>query len=160
MKKYILTAIIFLVTGFLLATVLIVTRAPSMMLLENQSSMGFEETVATLEKTAKDHGWSIPTIHNLQKSMEKAGYEVNRVKVLALCNPEHAVKILMGDDDRVVANMMPCRVAVYERSDGKTYISRMNSKMMSKGMGRNVKTTMKKAFLDMEDILSNLVITE
>lgn len=160
MKKYILTAIIFLLTGFVASTVIFFCKAPSMMLLENQSRMDFNKTVDSLEQSAKNHGWSVPTVHNLQKSMEKAGYEVNEIKVLALCNPEHAVKILMGDEERIVSNMMPCRVAVYVKSDGKTYISRMHSKRMSCGMGKHVRTTMKQAFLEMEEIISGLVIND
>ena len=160
MKKYILTAIIFLITGFVAATLIIVYQGPSMMMLEDQSRFDFEKTVSGLEDLAKDRGWSVPTVHNLQKSMKKAGYEVNEVKVFALCNPNHAINILQGDEERVVSSMMPCRVAVYVKADGKTYISRMNSKLMTKGMDKNVRLTMKSAFLEMEEILSKLVIAE
>ncbi len=160
MKKYILTAVIFLVTGFLLAILVLIYKGPSMMMLEDQSRFDFEETVSYLEELAKNHGWSVPTVHNLQKSMEKAGHEVNEVKVLALCNPNHAINILQGDEERIVSSMMPCRVAVYVKADGQTYISRMNSKLMSKGMNKNVRSTMKSAFTEMEEILSNLVIIE
>jgi uncharacterized protein (DUF302 family) len=160
MKNYILVSIIFLVTGFLAASLLFIYKAPSVMMLEDQSSHGFIETVTNLEKTAKDHGWSVPTIHDLQKSMKKAGKDVREVRVFALCNPDHAVNILKGDEERVVSSMMPCRVAVYVKSDGKTYISRMNSKLMSKGMSSNVRSTMKSAFLEMEEILSGLIITD
>jgi len=92
--------------------------------------------------------------------MEKAGHEVNKVKVFALCNPNHAIQILQGDEERIVTSMMPCRVAVYVKKDGKTYLSRMNSKLMSKGMNKNVRLTMKSAFEEMEEIISRLVITE
>jgi uncharacterized protein (DUF302 family) len=160
MKKYFLTAIIFLVIGFVTATLILICQGPSMMMLEDQSRFDFEKTVTGLEDLAKDHGWSVPTVHNLQKSMEKAGHEVNEVKVFALCNPNHAINILQGDAERVVSSMMPCRVAVYVKSDGKTYISRMNSKLMSKGMNKNVRSTMKSAFTEMEEILSKLVNTE
>ena len=160
MKKYLLTAITFLVIGFVAATLILLLKGPSMMMLEDQSRFDFEKTVSGLEDIAKAHGWSVPTVHNLQKSMEKAGHEVNEVKVFALCNPNHAINILQGDEERVVSSMMPCRVAVYVKADGKTYISRMNSKMMSKGMNKNVRLTMKSAFMEMEEILSKLVITD
>ena len=160
MKKNILTAIIFLVTGFLAAILLIIFQGPNLMMLEDQSRFDFEKTVSGLEDLAKDQGWSVPTVHNLQKSMEKAGHEVNEVKVFALCNPDHAINVLRGDEERIVSSMMPCRVAVYIKADGKTYISRMNSKLMSKGMNKNVRLTMKSAFLEMEEILSKLVIND
>ena len=160
MKKYILTALISLVAGFGAATLILFYQGTSMMILENQSRFDFEKTVAGLEDLARDQGWSVPAVHDLQKSMEKAGHDVNEVKVFALCNPDHAVNILQGDEERIVSSMMPCRVAVYVKTDGRTYISRMNSKLMSKGMNRNVRSTMKSAFTEMEEILSRLVITE
>ncbi len=160
MKKYLVTALISLATGFLAAMLIIIYQGPDLMMIEDQSRFDFEKTVSGLEDLAKDHGWSVPTVHNLQKSMEKAGHEVNKVKVVALCNPKHAIHILQGDEERVVSSMMPCRVAVYVKDDGKTYLSRMNSKLMSKGMNKNVRMTMKSAFEEMEEIISKLVITE
>jgi uncharacterized protein (DUF302 family) len=160
MKKYMLTAITFLVIGFITATLILLLKGPSMMMLEDQSRFGFKKTVSGLEDIAKARGWSVPTIHNLQNSMKKAGHEVNEVKVFALCNPDHAINILQGDEERIVSSMMPCRVAVYVKADGKTYISRMNSKLMTKGMNGNVRSTMKSAFDEMEEILSKLIINE
>ena len=158
MRKNILTAIIALVAGFLAAGLVLIYQGPSMMMLEDQSRYDFEKTVSGLEDLAKDRGWSLPAVHDLQKSMKKAGHDVAEVKVFALCNPDHAINILRGNEERVVSSMMPCRVAVYVKKDGKTYISRMNSKLMSKGMNRNVRSTMKSAFNEMEEILSKLVI--
>jgi uncharacterized protein (DUF302 family) len=160
MKKYILTAIISLVAGFAAATLILFYQGTSMMILENQSRFDFEKTVSGLEDLAKNHGWSVPAVHNLQMSMEKAGHDVNEVKVFALCNPAHAINILRGDEERVVSSMMPCRVAVYVKSDGRTYISRMNSKLLFKGMNKQVRSTMKAAFTEMEEIISKLVINE
>lgn len=158
MKKYIVTALISLVTGFLVAALIFIYQGPSMMMIEDQSRFDFEKTVARLEDLAKVRGWSVPTVHNLQNSMTKAGYEVKEVKVFALCNPDHAINILQGDEERLVSSMMPCRVAVYVKEDGNTYISRMNSKLMSKGMNQNVRSTMTSAFNEMEEILSKLVV--
>jgi uncharacterized protein (DUF302 family) len=160
MKKYVSTAFIFLVTGFLAAMLIFIYLSPSMMMLEDESRFDFEKTVAGLEDLAKDQGWSVPTVHNLQQSMRKAGHDVKEVKVFALCKPDHAIHILRGNEERVVSSMMPCRVAVYVKEDGKTYVSRMNSKLMSKGMNRNVRTTMKSAFNEMEEILSKIVVTD
>jgi uncharacterized protein (DUF302 family) len=160
MKKYIVTAIICLAAGFMAAMLIIIYQGPDMMMMEDQSRFDFERTVSGLEDLAKDRGWSVPTVHNLQKSMEKAGHDVQEVKVIALCNPDHAINILQGDEERVVSSMMPCRVAVYVKKDGKTYLSRMNSKLMSRGMNKNVRITMKSAFDEMEEIISKLVITE
>lgn len=158
MKKTILSILVALVSGFIAGFLVLTFLAKPRMMLENESRYDFETTLTTVEQSAKAAGWSIPTVHDLQKSMEKAGKEVNKVKVFALCNPEHAVKILAGDEERIYSNMMPCRVSVYTKSDGKTYISRLNIPGMSKGMPTNVKAAMKGAYRDMEEILSGIIL--
>ncbi|KAF5410762.1 MAG: hypothetical protein C5S47_05715 [Candidatus Methanogasteraceae archaeon] len=43
-----------------------------------------------------------------------------RIKVVEMCQPEYASGPLGTDDTKFVAVMMPCAVAVYEKSDGGT----------------------------------------
>lgn len=158
MKKTILTILISLVAGIIAGVLLLTLVLKPKMMLENESRYDFETTLTTVEQSATGAGWQIPAVHDLQASMAKAGKEVNQVKVFALCNPEHAVKILAGDDERIYSNMMPCRVSVYTKSDGKTYISRMNIPPMTRGMPANVKSVMKTTYKEMEDVLSGIVL--
>ncbi len=154
MKKKILAFLISAVTGCIAGALLVIFVFSPPMILENESRYDFETTLTTVEQSAKGAGWSIPAVHDLQASMAKAGKEVNQVKVFALCNPEHAVKILAGDEERIYSNMMPCRISVYTKSNGKTYISRMNIPKMTKGMPANVRSTMKA----IENILSGILL--
>ena len=158
MKKRIIAYLIVIISGAIAgALVFTLFLAPKMML-ESESRYDFETTLTTVEQSAKAAGWSIPTVHDLQKSMEKAGKEVNQVKVFELCNPEHGVRILAGDEERIYSNMLPCRVSVYTKSDGKTYLSRLNIPRMTKGMLPEVKSAMKAAYKEMEGILSGIVV--
>lgn len=122
-------------------------------MLENQSKKSFAETVEWIEKTAADNKWKVQAVHDLQGSMKKNGYEVLPVKVLAICQPQHAIKVLGKDDERIVSSMMPCRVSVYEKSDGKTYISRMNTKMMASHFEGAVKEVMVGTSEEIEEML-------
>lgn len=158
MKKRILAFTISLVSGCIAGALTVTFMAKPQMMLENESRYDFETTLSTVEQSVTAAGWSVPTVHDLQKSMAKAGKEVNKVQVFALCNPEHAVKILAGDEERVYSNMMPCRISIYTKSDGKTYISRLNIPKMMKGIPASVKMAMKDAFRDMEEILSGIII--
>ncbi len=158
MKKRILAFTISLISGCIAGALIVTLLAKPQMMLENESRYDFETTLTTVEQSAKAAGWSIPAVHDLQKSMEKAGKEVNQVKVFALCNPEHAVKILAGDDVRIYSSMLPCRVSVYTKSDGKTYISRLNIPKISKGIPPLAKEAMKDAYHDMEEILSGIIL--
>lgn len=125
---------------------------------EDVSKYSFEETIAQLEAMVEDtEGWKILKTYDLQASMSKHGYTVQPVKVYSLCNPDYSSKILFSNQERVVSSMMPCRVSVYVKTDGKTYISRMNSADMAAQMGGLVNEVMTDASEDVEKILSDLI---
>lgn len=129
------------------------------MILENKSNKSFDETVEWIDKTVTDNNWKVLTIHNLQDSMDKNGYEVLPVKVFAICQPHHAVKILGKDDERIVSSMMPCRISVYEKSDGNTYLSRMDTAMMSANFEGAVKEVMTSTSEEIEEMIKPLFLT-
>ncbi len=158
MKKKIVAFLISIIAGGIAGALAVSLLFSPPMMLENESRYDFATTLTTVEQSIKGAGWSIPAVHDLQASLAKAGKEVNQVKVFALCNPEYAVQILGGDEERIYSNLMPCRVSVYTKSDGKTYISRLNIPAMSRKMPGNVRSAMKKAYRDMEKILSGIVI--
>ena len=35
--------------------------------------------------------------------------------------------MMLKDENKVIATMMPCTISVYEKADGKTYIGTMNA---------------------------------
>ncbi|MEA3282854.1 MAG: DUF302 domain-containing protein [Euryarchaeota archaeon] len=61
--------------------------------------------------------------------------------------------LLMEDDAKYVAVMMPCSVAIYEKSDGNTYVASMNVGMRGKVFGGAVDQTMSKVTADDKKIL-------
>ena len=160
MKKYILVGIIGFIIGIVVTGVAMYNMAPGMMLLEDESKFGFEETVTQLEASIEANDWKLPAVHDLQKSMKKFGIEVNPVKVFELCHPDHAGKVLKEGDERIVSSLMPCRVAIYEKPDGKTYISRMNSRLMAKPMGGIISEVMTDAASENENILDAIIKTK
>jgi uncharacterized protein (DUF302 family) len=157
MKKNAIIYLILVFLGFVLGILLVNLVTSRGMMIESESRYDFETTLNTIEQSATAAGWTVPIVHDLQKSLAKAGKEVNQVKVFALCNPEYAVGILTGDEERIFSNMMPCRVSVYMKSDGKTYISRVNIPKISRGMPQPARSAMRGAYRDMEKILSGIV---
>ncbi|MEN8115522.1 MAG: DUF302 domain-containing protein [Bacteroidota bacterium] len=158
MKKSLVTGIIGFVLGVVIAFGVIYKAAPGMMLLENESQYAsFEETVTKFEQSVKDHEWKIPATHDLQKTMAKYGKDVKKVKVFELCHPDHAGKILLESEERIVSSLMPCRVAIYEKHDGKVYISRMNSGMMASTMEGVIPEVMDEAAKQNEEILEAVI---
>jgi uncharacterized protein (DUF302 family) len=145
------------ISGALLVFLLAYNMAEKMMLLEDRSVYGFEETIVSLEESIIKSGWKIPVVHDLQETMASFGKEVDEVVVYELCHPEHAYRILKEGDERIVSALMPCRVAVYKKKDGYTYISRMNSGLMGKMMSGVVPEVMGIASLETEEILKPLI---
>jgi len=127
------------------------------MFLENESKYNFTETVEKLIVEIEKKGWKVSAIHDLKETLKKNGTEVLPVKVFALCHPKHSSKILLKDDERIISSLMPCRVSVYEKSNGKTYVSRMNSGILAKSFGGVVEEVMTASAKEVEDILFSLI---
>jgi uncharacterized protein (DUF302 family) len=125
------------------------------MVVETKSSMSYDDTLQALKDATLAKGWKVPTIHKLDKTMKKFGHEVLPVAVIELCHPTHAAKILKEDEARMVSSFMPCRVSIYQKTDGTVIISRMNSSLMSNIFPDVISTVMADATSEVEDIIES-----
>jgi uncharacterized protein (DUF302 family) len=155
-KKMIITAVAALFAGVVLTLGIMFLSAQSIMLKEDHSKYDFEKSVEVFTSYVEENGWKIPTVHDLKETMNKFGKDVLQAKVFELCHPEHAYEILSRDKERVVMSMMPCRVAIYEKSDGKTYVSRMDTGLMGKMMKGVVPKVMKAASSESEELIKSI----
>ena len=128
------------------------------MFFENKSRYGFNETINQLSDIVPESGWKIIQILDLQETMKKNGKEVLPVKVVEMCKPDYAYKLLSDDDQRIYANMMPCRISIHEKSDGQTYVSRMNAAMFASQIGGVMEEVMDKAFSDSEKMIKKITV--
>jgi len=152
MKTRLLMSVI-LITTSLFSTAQKSNMEKPAVMIENESRYGFAETVELLSKTIVEQGWKVTMTHDLQETMKKNGKEVLPVKVIELCNPGHAFNILSKDEYRDVSPMLPCRVSVYEKADGKTYISRMNAPAFAGMIGGEAAETIVRAYNETEEML-------
>ena len=151
--------IIGLIVGIILTGFLIFKLSPGLMLKESKSNYGFDETMERILQAVEEGGWKVPGNHDLQATLLKHGkQDVNNVNVIEICNPDLAEKILKTEDEKIVSSLMPCRIAVYEKADGSVYVSRMNSGLLSKAMGKVTRKQMAVAFRETEGFL--LSVTE
>ena len=134
-----------------------VTQNNEQMFLENESKYNFAETVEKLTAEIEKKTWKVIVVHDLQETLKKNGTDVLPIKVFALCHPKHSSKILLKDDERIISSLMPCRVSVYEKSNGKSYISRMNTGVLAKSFGGIVEEVMVASSNEVEEILSSLI---
>ena len=133
------------------------SAAPRLMIVEDPSKFAFEETVQILKDTAAEQRWKVPTVHMLHDAVSPYGYEVDRVAVLELCQPHHAAQILAEDGAKAVTSMMPCRISVYETSDGQVIVSRMNTGLMAQAFGGTVARVMAEATQENEVIIGSVI---
>ncbi len=127
------------------------------MILENESKYSFTETVNRITEQVEKIGWRMPATHDLQQTIRKFGKEILPVTVLEICHPKHSSQLLELDAERIVSCFMPCRISVYEHSDGKTYVSRMNSGLMFKQMGSKIEEVMTAVTVDVELMLEQII---
>jgi len=127
------------------------------MIIESRSRFNFEETLKMLNEQIALAMWRIPATHDLQLTIKNIGKEILPVKVIELCLPAHSSKILELDNERVLSALMPCRISIYEKSDGKVYLSRLNSGMLAASLGGVVAEVMATATNDIEKMLQPIV---
>jgi len=131
---------------------------PGQMIVTKECKMGVAETVTALKESIAQHGWVLSGVGNMNESLKKQGVDFEpQVRVVKLCHPQHAKKVLTTD--RHIASMMPCTLAVWEGDDGKTYLSQMNMGLMAKLFGGNVAKVMGGAVAqDEHAIIASLVV--
>ncbi len=157
MGKFVFVFVVGMLSGMGLLGVVAYNMAADIMITQDASSMGFDETVSAIQENAKTAGWKVPAVHPISESVAKAGFDVDRLTVVELCSAEIAGRILKDSDDWSVAPMMPCRVAVYEKGDGEVIIARMNSGLMSKFFGKIVARGMGIAAAQNEEMFEPLI---
>ncbi len=73
-----------------------------------------------------------------------------------MCKPEYSGQMLEKNDERIVSVMMPCRIAVYMKDDGKTYVSLINVSALASGLPENVEKAMTEASEDVFKIVESV----
>jgi uncharacterized protein (DUF302 family) len=159
-SKIWISGVVGLVIGFLLCGLVMFKAMPSLMIVTRESKLGFDETVAALEKRIPEHGWTVSggKAIDMNKAMAEHGGVTfkPRVKLVKLCKADYAKSVLTTD--RHVSCMMPCSMAVWEGDDGKVYLSELNMALMAKMFGGNVAQIMGgKVVHDEEKMLEGLL---
>jgi uncharacterized protein (DUF302 family) len=127
------------------------------LIIEQLSPYGFDKTIELLTEAAGRKEWQIPATHDLQQSLAKSGKAVKPVKVIEMCKSQFSGQMLEKNDERIVSVMMPCRISVYLKDDGKTYIALINVSALSSGMPENLKKVMTEASDEVFKIVESVV---
>jgi uncharacterized protein (DUF302 family) len=122
----------------------------SLMFKEIQSPFGVEETVARVQQNIQNagNGWALAGLRNPAKAVEQDGGNTLPVLMVEACSTKYSGPILRDDTVRFLSILMPCKVSVYKKNDGKTYIGMMNAGLMGKMFGPLVGGVMEKVAAD------------
>ena len=127
------------------------------LVIEQKSNFDFGKTVDLLVAEAELRKWKVPFVHDLQQSLAKSGKNVRPVKVIEICKPEYSGQMLELNDERIISVMMPCRISVYEKDDGKTYVGLINAGDLATGLQATIARVMKEASDETFEIVRTVV---
>jgi len=123
--------------GIVLVGVLAYTFMGSLMFWEIESPFGVEETTARIQQNIMKvgNGWSLSGLRNPGKAVEADGGNTLPVMMVEACSTKYSGPILKDDSVRFLSILMPCKISIYKKNDGKTYIGGMNAGLMGRMFG-------------------------
>jgi uncharacterized protein (DUF302 family) len=126
-------------------------------IVEQVSKYTFDRTVELLVERAQNKNWNVPAVHDLQQSLAKSGKTVRPVKVIEICKPEYSGRMLELNHERIVSVMMPCRISVYQKEDGKAHVALVNMSKLSGELPDHVSSVMNAAAAEVQEIVSGVI---
>jgi len=90
--------------------------------------LGVADAADRLTEALMRRKFGVLHVHNLKQTLNSKGVPFEtECRVMEVCNPQQAAKVLADDIDLNMA--LPCRISVYEK-DGKTQIGMLSPKAM------------------------------
>jgi uncharacterized protein (DUF302 family) len=129
--------------------------AGGLMFEERVSPFTVEETVARIQHNveAAGNGWSLSGLRNPIKPLQADGGNALPVLMIEACSTKYSGPILKEDKVRYLSLLMPCKISVYKKNDGKVYIGTMNAGLIGSLFGPLVGGIMEKVVADQQSFL-------
>ena len=126
--------------------------------IEQKSPYNVDSTVEKLIEYAKEKKWKSFTVDNFHQNSEKTNNISKPVKILEICKQEYSGYIHKKNIEKPsLLMMMPCRISVYEKEDGRTYVSLLNMSAMVTGLPQYENDIISKASLETIEIVKSVV---
>jgi uncharacterized protein (DUF302 family) len=125
------------VAGMVFVGILAWNMMGGLMFTERASPFGLEETVARIQQNIQNtgNGWALSGLRNPAKAVQNDGGNVLPVMMVEACSTKYSGPILKEDNIRFLSILMPCKISVYKKNDGKIYIGMMNAGLLGKMFG-------------------------
>jgi len=143
------------IVGIVFTAVLAWNAMGGLMFHETVSPFGVEETVARIQHNiqAAGNGWALSGLRNPAKAVQADGGNTLPVMMVEACSTKYSKPILNEDSVRFLSILMPCKISVYKKNDGRVYIGSMNAGLMGKMFGPLVGDIMGKVAQDQKKFL-------
>jgi len=93
-----------------------------------KSSKSFDEAVDAVTAAVPDLGFKVQHVHDLAAALQKKGHAREPLKIIEICNADHAAAVL--EKNVKIALMLPCPIVVYEE-DGEVFVSTLRASVMA-----------------------------
>lgn len=127
------------------------------MFLQTESPKSLSETIKVFREEVAAGGWSILNVTNMAGILSERGYTISPVLIFDVCSGKYSASILSKDENRFVTPLMPCRISIYQTSQGKVIIARLNAKSMAPMFSPDLADTMTKSGEDVEVIIKKTI---
>lgn len=143
------------IAGIVTVALLVWNLMGGLMFEERVSPFGMEETIARIQHNiqATGNGWSLSGLRNPGRAVEADGGNTLPVMMIEACSTKYSAPILKEDTVRFLSILMPCKISVYKKQDGKVYIANMNAGLMGPMFGPLVGGVMKQVAEDQKKFL-------
>ncbi len=143
------------IVGCAAAALVIWNSLGAMMFSEVESPFTVEETVARIQQNIMQagNGWSISGLRNPIKPLQAEGQNALPVLLIEACSTKYSGPLLKDDKIRFLSLLMPCKISVYKKNDGKVYIGILNAGLIAGLFGSNVGDIMKHVVEDQKRFL-------
>jgi len=127
------------------------------MFLQTESPTSLSETIKVFREEIAAGGWSILNATNMAGILSEKGYTISPIMIFDVCSGRYSANILAKDENRFVTPLMPCRISIYQTSEGKVIIARLNAKSMTPMFSLELADTMTKSDGEIEVIIEKTI---
>lgn len=122
-----------------------------------RSPKSFPETLRVFQEEVRAAGWSVLNANNMAGTLSERGYTIHPVVILDVCSGRYSARILEKDEYRPVSAFMPCRVSIYQTSEGEVWIARMNTAAFSEMMPPEVAEVMEASDAEISAVIERTI---
>jgi uncharacterized protein (DUF302 family) len=143
------------IAGIAFTGVLAWNMMGGLMFNERVSPFGLEETVARIQENIENSGtgWTLSGLRNPAAAVKADGGNTLPVMMVEACSTRYSGPILNEDSVKFLSILMPCKISVYKKNDGKIYIGNMNAGLMGPMFGPLVGKIMTQVAEDQQKFL-------